>query len=251
MLTYIIDVDHQAISLATLRAMRAQGLVAVIAKATEGHDFVDRSFPQWRDLVASINAEEREAGSTRIPLLFAAYHFLTHSTPGDVQASWFEAHVHPDVFPILDWEWSKYGNGTRSDVEMFLEHALETFGRVPMIYTSRQYVHEVCPRGIPDDSIIARAPLWAVHYGDGPPPLPLQFVGERYVAGPWRRADLVQYTDVKWGPRDQKTYPRDAPGAGKRKFDRSVFFGDEATLAEFWRDAGRNPGPRCIPGVGP
>jgi GH25 family lysozyme M1 (1,4-beta-N-acetylmuramidase) len=230
-ITGIIDVDHTASTPEQIAAAHAQGVLAVIAKCTQGKDYVDPAFAAWRDRVRKVDG-----------LLFGEYHFGSNSCPGNVQADWFLAHAAPDSLMILDWEWNPDhvgGDMSLANAELFVQRIYQVTDRWPVVYCARAFVvHDKIPE---QSSPLANCPLWVVHYADPPPHLPI---------APWRRADLVQYTDVKYGPHDTRTYPRITPGLG-RKADRSYFDGDAVALREWWANAGRERGPQCSTPGGP
>jgi lysozyme len=221
MITGIIDVDHTASTPDQIAAARAAGVVAVIAKCTQGKDYVDPAFAAWRDRVRAIP-----------DLLFGEYHFGSNSCGGAQQADWFLAHAVSDSLLILDWEWNPdhaSGEMSLANAEAFVSRVYERTGRRPVVYCARAFVvHDKIPE---IDSPLAQCPLWVVHYADPPPHLPI---------APWRAASIVQYTDVKYGPHDTKMFPRITPGLG-RAVDRSYWTGDEASLRQWWQSAGRTP----------
>ncbi len=220
MITDIIDVDHTAITLGTLAAAKAAGLAAIIAKCSEGKDFVDPSYSTWRT-----NAKVHD-------VLFGAYHFGTNSCDGAKQADWFLAHAltGPGDLLVLDWEWNPHhevGDMTLANAEAFVQRVFEKTGRYPVVYTSRSFaVHDRMPE---PDSVLSRCPLWVCWYGEGPPHLPIS---------PWRDYLLWQYTNGGAGPHDAKAFPRITRGVTDRKFDRSAFRGSAVDLAIAWQSAG-------------
>ncbi len=219
MYTGILDVSHWEFDslkgklAPALAAAKAAGIGAVIAKATQGKDYVDPTWPMWAAAI-------REAG-----LLLGAYHFNSNSSPGDQQADWFLKAVDGvadlrTTLLCLDYESNPNPahTMTQSDARAFVHrvHARteRLTGRHPMIYGDSSFLSQFNVAG----DLIGEFPLWIAAYGPSVPKLPRAWTG--YTMPGY---SLFQYTNGTDGPADQTTWPRKTPGFGA--CDRSAFRG--------------------------
>ena len=217
----IVDMHHDD-GRYDLAAAKAGGIVALISKATEGGDFVDKGYVR-----AAVEAK-------RAGLLFALYHFANGRDPL-VQADHFLAHAadHPEALLILDIEKndrSTFGTMTLAQAVAFLERVHEKTGRWPVFYTYTSMLAGMM-RGATEAqrAVLARCPLWVAQYGEMPQRVP----------APWPTWDLWQYTDgPKYGPADRARFPRTTPGFVDPVQDRSCFRGTADELAVWWKTAG-------------
>ncbi len=220
--TGIVDIHH-ADGRYDLTAAKAGGIVALIHKATEGGDFVDKGYVR-----AAVEAK-------RAGMLFALYHFANGNDPTK-QADHFLAHAkdHPEALLILDIEKndrSTFGTMTLAQAVTFVERVHVVTGRWPVFYTYSSMLAGMM-RGATDAqrAVLARCPLWIAAYGPDPRKL--------RVPAPWPTFAMHQYTNGSAGPVDRATYPRQVPGFARAAQDRSVFFGTPDDLAVWWKTAG-------------
>lgn len=218
----IVDIHHDD-GRYDLDAAKAGGIVALIHKATEGGDFVDKGYVR-----AAVEAK-------RAGLLFALYHFANGKTAAEKQADHFLAHAadHPEALLILDIEKndrSRFGTMTLAQAVTFVERVHAATGRWPVFYTYTSMLAGMM-RGATDAqrAVLAHCPLWVAQYGEMP----------QHVPAPWATWDLWQYTDgPKYGPADRVTFPRTTPGFVDPVQDRSCFRGTVDDLALWWKTAG-------------
>src|SRR5438477_2153381 len=166
----IIDVSHWE-DPADFKKVAGDGIVAVIAKATQGAAGVDPAYRKFKRAAASYK------------FLWGSFHFGTGSEV-DVQVEHYLATTKPkdDELVCLDFEPNPHGptmtlNQAREFVSLF-EHRT---GRYPVLYGGYWLKENL--NGEADD-LLARCPLWLSQYG----PKPVLPVG-------WKKYTLWQYTD--------------------------------------------------------
>jgi lysozyme len=222
--TGIIDVSHwdaqahQDLS-ADLRAamsMDLEPVCAVIAKATQGKDGIDPAWMRWTNAC-------RKNGT-----LFGAYHFLSASEDGDLQANWFLENVKdagwdPRMITLaMDYETNPNVGGTATidHVRHFAIRIHDVVGRYPVLYSNQARVqHQITD---PND-VLVKCPLWIAVYGGTSPIIP---AGYSAAGKSWT---LWQYTDgfycAEGLPKETERFPR---------CDRSVWRGTLDGLRQSW-----------------
>lgn len=187
----------------------------VIAKATQGKDYVDPSYKSWQEVCAG-----------KYP--FGAYHFGSNTATGAQQAKWFLQNAGLQTVMALDWEDDTNDPG----LTMSSEHArdfVQTFrneaGFWPWLYSGLSFL---AARITDPHDVLGNCPLWLAAYGPTAPKLPPA----------WEHVDIFQYTDGKFGPEDQTLYPRLTTGFGA--IDRSLYRGTLEDFAQFIKSAGRH-----------
>jgi lysozyme len=203
MINTIIDISHHQSP--NFDKVKADGIIAIIHKATEGQTFKDKEY------------HDRKAAAKAKGFLWGAYHF---SSGGSVtnQVDHFLEFAQPedDELIALDYEPSSSGpNMTLDQAHRFVEMIKNELGRYPMIYGGSLLRHAV---GTNPDPILANCPLWYARYRNRPVGIPTQV---------WPKATLWQYTDGNDG-----LDPHKVDGIGR--CDRDIFFGTEAELREQW-----------------
>lgn len=222
MYTGIIDVSHWEFDRLggkiddALQAAKAGGIGCVIVKATQGKDYVDPTFARW---VVAV----QKAG-----LMLGLYHFGSDTAEGTTQAGWFLDHasgvfggvIPPNVRLVLDWETNPKGAHTMPyhAARDFLDACASSSTLKPILYSGSSFL---CARVTSPDDPLGDFPLWVAAYGPVTPRVP-----------PSCHVTLFQYTDGKFGPNDQSTFPRITPGFGG--IDRSSFDGTAAEFAAWW-----------------
>lgn len=225
MYTGILDVSHWEYDrlgargiVTALASAKAAGIGVVIAKATQGKDYVDPSWKKWARAV-------RDAG-----LLLGAYHFNSNTSPGDDQAEWFlkalddtpETYGRDDMLLCLDYERNPNPahTMTQSDARAFVHRIHARTGQRPTVYGDSSFLGQFNR----ERDVLAEFPLWVAAYGPSNPKLP-----KAWSTAGWT---LFQYTNGTSGPGNQTTYPRLTPGFGK--CDRSAFDGTFEELRAAW-----------------
>jgi lysozyme len=140
MIDAVIDLSHWNAGPLDFAAAKASGVLAVIAKATEGVAGIDPAFVANR------------AAAKAARLLFGAYHYLTPDG-GGAQAAHFLAQTEPGDLLALDFE---QAGATFADAVTFV-HLLPV---TPVFYCGG-YLKGLGPA--PDT--LTACPLWLAQYG--------------------------------------------------------------------------------------
>lgn len=198
----VIDLSHFN-QVTSFEEVKADGIVAIIHKATEGLSDVDPTY-------LSNKAAAQAAG-----LWWGAYHFAT----GDdaiLQAEHFLSVVNPgptDLL-VLDFEQNPSGSSmTLAGAEQFVTRVEQATGRWPGFY-SGSYIRELL--GENSNETLANCWFWLSEYG----PVP-------HVPANWQTWTMWQYTDGAVGPE-----PHAVAGVGN--CDRDQFNGDMDALTKLW-----------------
>lgn len=200
----VIDISHHNGKSLDFRRARADGIVGVIHKASQGTSGRDPMY-------AANRAKAREAG-----LLWGAYHFATGSDGARQAANFLDAVGDPrDVLLALDLEPNPGGSSMDlAGAHAFVAHVFEKTARFPGLYSGRT-IKELL--GTREDAILANCWLWLAQYGP-----------RAVVPRNWRTWTLWQYTDGRVGGD-----PKSVNGIGP--CDRSRFNGSEINLRKLWR----------------
>ena len=202
----VVDLSHWQAPVDFARAKSA-GIAAVILKATQGSDWIDRAFAQ------------RFAAASASGLLVGAYHFLDDSPP-QLQVENFLSVAEGCSVLALDAEPNAIGGTvTVAQTAEAAGRLNMATGSLPLIYINR-YGPDRRGTGLPNN-VLSRCPLWLPAYSSRP------------VCPPgWSKWALWQHTDGKVGS--------DAvPVAGFGRCDRSRFAGTITDLVTWWE----NPRP--------
>lgn len=204
--TGIIDLSHHEEQAIDWDRLRADGIVAVMHKATEGTTFVDDRH------------ETRRRAAKAAGLLWGSFHFSGEEAgTGAAQADHYlsVARAEPGDFICFDCE----KHGTFENMEQFVRRVAERLRRYPAIYGRRLLRELMHGHG---GSIVTRGVLWYDEYPPSNVTHPRQALPEG-----WADWTLWQYTDGSDGPD-----PKLTPGAGH--VDRSAFKGSAAELRAQW-----------------
>lgn len=202
MLDAVVDLSHHNGDV-DLAAARADGILGIIHKATQGAVFVD-------PLIAANRSRARAAG-----LCWGAYHVGTGGD-GVAQAIHFLATAQPQEHDLLalDLERNLLGPSMAlHQARAFVTHVRQATGRWPGVYGGH-YLKAVL--GDQPDPVLAQCWFWLAQYGVTP-----------VVPPTWWAWTLWQYTDGVHGPE-----PHPVKGIGR--CDRDRFHGDRAALSVFW-----------------
>ena len=198
----IIDVSHYEDPI-DFKKVAAAGIVAIIAKATEGVTFVDPAYLKFKRAAAGYN------------FLWGSYHFGS-SADFSAQVEHYLGTTNPGDSELicLDFEQNPRGASmTLEQARAFVGLIIDRTGRYPVLYGGgwlKQHLN-----GKPDE-LLGNCPLWIAQYADKP------------VLPPgWKRYALWQYTDGQNGPK-----PHQVNGVGP--CDRNQFNGTIAQLRKQW-----------------
>ncbi len=200
----VVDISHFQ-SNVDFAAVKADGLLGVIHKATQGATYTD---PEY--------ASKRSAALDQ-GLLWGAYHFGTaQDVPTQVTHFLDVAAADSNTLLVLDWE----ENGIASQGTMSLDQAIEfvervkaAVGQYPVLYGGSLIKNSV---GSGND-ILSQCPLWLAQYASNPS-----------LPNGWSAYHMWQYTDGVHGPE-----PHAVNGIGN--CDRDVFAGTASDLSSFWK----------------
>jgi lysozyme len=207
----IVDLSHHNEAVDFVK-MKADGIVGVIHKATQGLRYVDKSY-------ASRRRKAVDCG-----LLWGAYHFGVGADGSD-QAQFFLKVTKPDehTLLVLDYEPNLTGPTMALDqAREFVEHVAEATGRWPGLY-SGHLIKEQLGGVTPPDRQLSNCFLWLAQY-NGPKPL--------NIPSTFKTWTFWQYTDGVHGPA-----PHRVDGVGL--CDRNKFNGSLARLRKLWGVADR------------
>jgi lysozyme len=201
-LNVVIDLSHFN-NVTDFNAVKADGIVGVIHKATEGIDYIDSMY------------HIRRSQALAAGLWWGAYHFAT----GDdavTQATHFLSAVNPaptDLL-VLDFEQNTTGSSMSiAGAEQFVTSVQSATGRWPGLY-SGSYIEELLGGG--QNPTLANCWFWLSEYGPTP-----------HVPLNWSTWTMWQYTDGEVGPE-----PHSVAGVGN--CDRDQFNGEMDGLTRLW-----------------
>lgn len=202
-LNAVIDISHHNGPGLDFAKAKADGIIGVIHKASQGLTVGD-------SLYASNRAKATAAG-----LLWGAYHFGT-GDDGVEQATNFLAQLGDpkNVLMVLDYEPNPSGSTmSLARARAFLTQVQGATGRWPGFYSGSQIKADL---GSKKDPLLANCWFWLAQYGPN-----------AVVPANWGTWTMWQYTDGNVGPQ-----PHSVNGIGK--CDRDRFNGSEAQLRTLW-----------------
>lgn len=199
----VIDISHHNGTRLRFDKAKADGIIGVIQKATQGEGYVDATYKTNKKAALS-------AG-----LLFGAYHFGDGSD-GVSQAKHFLDVAQPDedTVVVLDFESNPAGPSmTLEGARAFVIYINFELGRWPGFYSG----HDIkAALGKSVDPILKNCWFWLAQYGPTPVVPPC-----------WRKWTMWQYTDGGVGPE-----PHAVDGIGS--CDRDFFNGTARQLKNWW-----------------
>jgi len=201
-LNAVVDISHHNGNVNLVKA-KADGIIGVIHKATQGQSLKDSQYKTNR-------TKANDAG-----LLWGAYHFATGSN-GVKQAEHFLNVVEEfeNTLLVLDFEPNPTGPSmTLEEARAFVTHVKEVTGRFPGLY-SGHFIKQLL--GSHTDPVLSKCWFWLAQYGP-----------TAVVPANWSTWTMWQYTDGEDGPR-----PHEVGGIGP--CDRDKFNGTEAELRTLW-----------------
>ena len=207
MINAVIDLSHHN-TVSDFGLVKADGIVGVIHKATEGLTYQDPAY-------ASRRGPALAAG-----LLWGAYHF-GDANDGRQQAEFFLSVVQPgpqdllvlDLEQVYDSSGNPAPSMTLAQAEDFLRTVQAATGRWPGLYGG-SYVKGLL--GNAQNAVLGSCWFWLSEYGSTPS-----------VPPNWATWTMWQYTDGSSGPE-----PHSVDGVGN--CDRDQFNGDPAALLALW-----------------
>ena len=156
-LNVVIDISHYN-TVTSFPDLKADGVVGVIHKATEGTDWSDPTY------------DSRKQQAQAAGLWWGAYHFGTNSD-GAAQAQYFLSQVNPGPNDLLalDFEQNPASQMTIAQAEQFVTEVFNQTGRYPGFYSD-----ELAGQLLGDtvNSILANCWFWRAEYGGSSPSVP-------------------------------------------------------------------------------
>ncbi|MBO3700425.1 GH25 family lysozyme [Roseivirga sp. E12] len=200
----VVDISHFQ-SNVDFAKVKADGLLGVIHKATQGASYTD---PEY----ASKRVATGQEG-----LLWGAYHFGT-AQDVSTQVSHFlqVAAADANTLLVLDWEENaiaSQGTMTLPQAVEFVERVKDAVGRYPVLYGG-SLIKQSLGSG---NNVLSQCPLWLAQYSSNPS-----------LPSGWSKYTMWQYTDGVRGPE-----PHSVNGIGN--CDRDVFAGTASELKAFWK----------------
>jgi lysozyme len=148
----VLDLSHHE-TVVDIDAIREEGIIGVIHKATEGTSYVDPTYA------------ERKAAFIDAGFLWGAYHFV-HPNNIEAQVDHFlkTAGIDDTTLYALDWEESSSGTMDEGEAEEFM-YLLETMtGRKGVIYSG--HIAKETIEGV--NEYLGSHRLWLAQYGPTP-----------------------------------------------------------------------------------
>ncbi len=204
-LNAVIDLSHFN-NVTDFNAIKADGIVGIIQKATQGTTYVDPTYA------------ERKPQALDAGLWWGAYHFATGDDP-IAQAQHFLDTVKPEPTDLLVLDFEQNGSGssmTIAQAEQFLQYVYSAVGRWPGFY-SGSYIKQLL--GNDTNAVLQNCWFWLSEYGP-----------TAKVPANWPTWTMWQYTDGNIGPE-----PHSVNGVGN--CDRDQFNGDIQGLSRLWGHA--------------
>jgi lysozyme len=206
MINSVIDLSHHN-KVTDFAKVKADQIVGIIHKATQGFNYVDQTF-------AIHTKKAADAG-----LLVGAYHFGTAGDP-IAQAEHLIDTAGDKTLLVLDFEGNPQGHDmSLEEAEHFVNHIKSITGRYPGLYSGHAIKETLTKAGItqPDQTELSQCWLWLAQYSNAP-----------LLPKAWKSWTMWQYTDGGAGPT-----PHEVKGIGF--CDRNQFNGTEQQLIDFWK----------------
>jgi lysozyme len=199
----VIDISHHNGANLDFKKAKADGILGVIHKATQGQSGSDPMYKTNR-------TKARAAG-----LLWGAYHFGTGSDGVKQAVHFLDVVGDPkDTLLVLDFEPNPAGPSmTLEEARAFNTHVSQQAGGWPGLYAGH-YLKELLKTN--SDPVLAKSWLWMAQYG------PTVVIPPN-----WPTWTMWQYTDGGYG-----SEPHTVDGIGR--CDRDKFNGSEAQLRKLW-----------------
>ena len=202
MIRRIIDISHHQGTIDFAKVAKG-GIVAIIAKATEGATWTDPAYQEFK------------SAAMKYEFLWGSYHF---GTVADVhaQVEHYLATIKPteEELVCLDFEENPNKQSmTLSEARDFVSLIRGRIGRYPMLYGGIWLKQQLAGK---PDPLLSKCPLWIAQYAKAP-----------ILPAGWEKYTLWQYTDGDSGPE-----PHNVDGIGP--CDRNQYNGTVTQLRRVW-----------------
>jgi lysozyme len=166
MIRRIIDISHHEAPI-DFEKVAADGIVAIIAKATQGTSWIDPAYAKFKRAAAKVRVSSTSQRLNSSTFLWGSYHFGTDANIG-AQVAHYLATAKPtdDELVCLDFEENPTGSSmTLRQAHEFLSLFLERTGRYPVLYGGAWLKEQL---GGKEDKVLSQCPLWISRYGPKP-----------------------------------------------------------------------------------
>jgi lysozyme len=198
----IIDISHHEDPI-DFKKVAADGIVAIIAKATQGAIWTDPAYAKFKRAAA------------KHKFLWGSYHFGTGANI-EAQVDHYLATAKPrnDELVCLDFEENPSGSSmTLAQAREFVSLFKEQTSCYPVLYGGAWLKEQLNGNA---DAVLSKCALWISQYAPKPTLPP-----------GWKKYTLWQCTDGRTGAQ-----PHEVPGIGR--CDRSQYDGTIAQLRKAW-----------------
>jgi lysozyme len=198
----IVDISHYEDPI-DFKKVAADGIVAVIAKATQGATGLDPAYQKFKKAAAPYK------------FLWGSYHFGTGAGL-KAQVEHYLTATEPKNNELVCLDFEQNPTGSIMSLEQardFVSLVKQNIGRYPVLYGGAWLKEQL---GGHADDVLSKCPLWIAQYG----PRPVLPIG-------WKKYVLWQYTDGRKGPE-----PHTVNGIGP--CDRNQYNGTIAQLRKRW-----------------
>jgi len=210
----IIDISHHEDPI-DFEKVERNGIIAIIAKATEGATWVDPAYVKFKRAAAKARLPSTSKLLNSSTFLWGSYHFGT-GADATAQVEHYLATVRPvkNELVCLDFEENPGGTSmTLNQARNFVTRFEERTGRYPVLYGGGWLKTQLNGK---KDKVLSRCPLWISQYAAKP------------VLPPgWKNYVLWQYTDGESGEE-----PHNVSGIGP--CDRNQYNGTITQLRKAW-----------------
>jgi GH25 family lysozyme M1 (1,4-beta-N-acetylmuramidase) len=199
----VVDLSHYN-SINSFDNIKADGIVGIIHKATQGAGLVDNKY-----------AARKEA-ALAAGLLWGAYHFATDADP-IAQVNNFLTAAQPDAYTLVALDWEQNGNNSMDidQAKAWLAEIEQRLSRKAIIYSGSYAKDQL---GSDVDEYMGSHRLWHSQYGSTP-----------RIQASWDSFWLWQYTGDGLGPE-----PHIINGVSGNNVDISTYDGTDDQLKAEW-----------------
>lgn len=197
-----------------LGRLKAEGIVAIIHKATEGTDWCDDSY------------QKRKREAKKEGFLWGCYHFARNSD-WTRQVDHFLKIADPQPDELVAWDWEEHKktktHQSLQDLRSSVQLLHERLRRYPLVYGG-SLIRELV--GGAEDPVLKLCPLWYVRFTSAD--ADLEVPRNTWPGG----YTLWQYTSS-----EEPSPAQNPPGpitAGGKNVDRNIYLGSDAELKDRW-----------------
>jgi len=211
----VIDISHWEAPI-DFAKVAADGIVAIIAKATQGSTFIDPAYAKFKRAASNVRLPSTlNSQLSTLRFLWGSYHFGTGADVNS-QVEHYLTTAKPRENELVCLDFEQNPNGTTMSLDLarqFLTLFKQRTERYPVLYGGGYLKEQLKGQA---DELLVRCPLWIAQYASKP------------VLPPgWKKYVLWQYTDGQNGPE-----PHSVNGVGP--CDRNQYNGNITQLRKLW-----------------